>query len=141
MAAAEDPSAEALETAQRGNSRSPCARKAWRQSASAGEPANALRGLPNAVRLAFPGPAHRLRPLRTIGTLQRRAPKMENHAHAMALHFLYYNFVRIHKTLKTTPAMAAGVTNRLWGSGGYGESARGVGGVKWTPVLGPAVKV
>jgi IS1 family transposase len=40
--------------------------------------------------------------------------KMENHAHAMALHFLYYNFVRIHKTLKITPAMAAGVTDRLW---------------------------
>ncbi len=40
--------------------------------------------------------------------------KMENHAHAMALHFLYYNFVRIHKTLRVTPAMAAGVTDRLW---------------------------
>jgi IS1 family transposase len=40
--------------------------------------------------------------------------KVENHAHAMALHFLYYNFVRIHKTLKITPAMAAGVTDRLW---------------------------
>jgi IS1 family transposase len=40
--------------------------------------------------------------------------KMENHAHAMALHFLYYNFVRIHRTLKTTPSMAAGVTDRLW---------------------------
>jgi IS1 family transposase len=40
--------------------------------------------------------------------------KMENHAHAMALHFLYYNFVRIHKTLKVTPGMAAGVTDRLW---------------------------
>ena len=40
--------------------------------------------------------------------------KMENHAHAMALHFLYYNFVRIHKTRRVTPAMAAGVTNRLW---------------------------
>ena len=40
--------------------------------------------------------------------------KMENHAHAMALHVLYYNFVRIHKTLKVTPAMAAGVTERLW---------------------------
>jgi hypothetical protein len=40
--------------------------------------------------------------------------KMENHAHAMALHFLYYNFVRIHKTLKVTPAMAAAVTDRLW---------------------------
>jgi hypothetical protein len=40
--------------------------------------------------------------------------KMENHVHGTALHFLRYNFVRIHKTLKTTPAMAAGVTDRLW---------------------------
>ena len=32
----------------------------------------------------------------------------------MAFHFLYYNFVRIHKTLKVTPAIAAGVTDRLW---------------------------
>lgn len=31
-----------------------------------------------------------------------------------ALHFLYYNFIRIHKTLKVTPAMAAGVTGILW---------------------------
>lgn len=40
--------------------------------------------------------------------------KFENHAHAMALHFLYYNFVRVHQTLKVSPAMPAGVTNRLW---------------------------
>jgi IS1 family transposase len=40
--------------------------------------------------------------------------KIANHEYAMALHFLYYNFVRIHKTLKMTPAMAAGVTKRLW---------------------------
>jgi len=40
--------------------------------------------------------------------------KIQNHAHAMALHFLYYNFVRVHQTLKVTPAMAAGVTTRLW---------------------------
>jgi hypothetical protein len=32
----------------------------------------------------------------------------------MALHFMYYNFVRIHKTLRTTPVMAAGVSKRLW---------------------------
>ncbi len=43
--------------------------------------------------------------------------KVANHAHAMALHFLYYNFVRVHKTLRTTPAMAAGVTKRLWEMG------------------------
>jgi IS1 family transposase len=40
--------------------------------------------------------------------------KVENHAHAIALHFMYYNFVRIHKTLKVTPAMAAGITKRFW---------------------------
>jgi IS1 family transposase len=40
--------------------------------------------------------------------------KVENHAHAMALHFLYYNFVRVHQTLKVSPAMAAGVSKRLW---------------------------
>lgn len=40
--------------------------------------------------------------------------KLENHANAVALHFAYYNFVRIHKTLRVTPAMAAGVTGRIW---------------------------
>jgi IS1 family transposase len=40
--------------------------------------------------------------------------KVENHMHAVALHFLYYNFVRIHQTLKVTPSMAAGLTDRLW---------------------------
>jgi hypothetical protein len=39
---------------------------------------------------------------------------VENHGYAVALHFTYYNFVRIHKTLRCTPAMAAGVTDRLW---------------------------
>lgn len=40
--------------------------------------------------------------------------KVENLQHAVSLHFMYYNFVRIHQTLKVTPAMAAGVTDRLW---------------------------
>ena len=40
--------------------------------------------------------------------------KIGNHAHTVALHMMYYNFVRIHKTLKVTPAMATGVTKRLW---------------------------
>jgi IS1 family transposase len=39
--------------------------------------------------------------------------KVENHIHAVSLHFWYYNFARIHKTLRTTPAMAAGVVERL----------------------------
>ena len=41
--------------------------------------------------------------------------KVENHAAAVAVYFMYYNFVRIHSTLRTTPAQAAGVTERLWG--------------------------
>lgn len=40
--------------------------------------------------------------------------KVEQHANAVALHFMYYNFVRTHKTLRVTPAMAAGVTDKLW---------------------------
>src|SRR4051812_19000618 len=40
--------------------------------------------------------------------------KLENHEHMVALYALWYNFVRIHKTLRTSPAMAAGIETRLW---------------------------
>jgi hypothetical protein len=40
--------------------------------------------------------------------------KLENHFHALSLYFVFYNFVRTHKTLRTSPAMAAGVSDRLW---------------------------
>ena len=40
--------------------------------------------------------------------------KLDNHIHALALYFMFYNFTRIHKSLKVTPAMAAGITDRLW---------------------------
>jgi hypothetical protein len=41
--------------------------------------------------------------------------KVENHCHALALYFVFYNFVRQHKSLnKLTPAMAAGISDRLW---------------------------
>jgi hypothetical protein len=40
--------------------------------------------------------------------------KHENHVHAVAIYFMHYNFVRIHQTFKITPAMAAGVTSKLW---------------------------
>lgn len=40
--------------------------------------------------------------------------KIENHTAAVALHTMFYNFVRVHQTLKMSPAMAAGVTDRLW---------------------------
>jgi len=40
--------------------------------------------------------------------------KIDNHIHALALYFMFYNFTRIHKTLRISPAMAAGITDRLW---------------------------
>jgi IS1 family transposase len=40
--------------------------------------------------------------------------KFENHAHMVALYAVSYNFIRIHKTLRVTPAMAAGLTDRVW---------------------------
>jgi IS1 family transposase len=40
--------------------------------------------------------------------------KIENLEHAVALHFMHYNFCRIHKTLKTTPALEAGISDKLW---------------------------
>jgi IS1 family transposase len=40
--------------------------------------------------------------------------KVENHAHAVALHFMHYNFARVHKTLRVTPAMEAGLATRVW---------------------------
>ncbi|MGA2737549.1 MAG: DDE-type integrase/transposase/recombinase [Bryobacteraceae bacterium] len=40
--------------------------------------------------------------------------KIQNHEASVALHFMHYNFVRIHQSLRVTPAMAAGVTGRLW---------------------------
>jgi hypothetical protein len=40
--------------------------------------------------------------------------KVENHAHAIALHFMWYNFGRIHETIRSTPAMRAGVADHKW---------------------------
>lgn len=40
--------------------------------------------------------------------------KVENHAYAVALHFLHYNFARVHQTLRVTPAMEAGLSDHIW---------------------------
>lgn len=40
--------------------------------------------------------------------------KVENLEHAVSLHFMHYNFARIHKTMRVTPAMEAGLTNHVW---------------------------
>ena len=53
-------------------------------------------------------------PLRRFTRLTNAfSKKVENHVHALALYFVYYNFVRIHVTLGTTPAVAAGVVDPL----------------------------
>ena len=43
--------------------------------------------------------------------------KFENHCHMVALYTVWYNFVKMHKSLKMTPAMAAGVSEKLWSVG------------------------
>ena len=40
--------------------------------------------------------------------------KVDNHRHAVALHFMYYNFCRVHQTLRVTPAMESGLTDHVW---------------------------
>ena len=40
--------------------------------------------------------------------------KVENHGHAVALYFMFYNFCRVHQTLRITPAMEAGISNHVW---------------------------
>ena len=40
--------------------------------------------------------------------------KLENHMHAIALHYMYYNFCRIHQSLRCTPAMEAGISKKVW---------------------------
>jgi len=58
----------------------------------------------------------------TVRTTMRRytrlsngfSRKLENHEAAVALNYFAYNFIKIHRTLRVTPAMAAGVTTRLW---------------------------
>ena len=51
---------------------------------------------------------------RFTGLTNAFSKKIENHAAAIALHYFAYNFIKIHRTLRCTPAMAAGVTDRLW---------------------------
>jgi hypothetical protein len=40
--------------------------------------------------------------------------KVANHKHAIALYFMYYNFCRVHQTLRVTPAMEAGISDHVW---------------------------
>jgi hypothetical protein len=40
--------------------------------------------------------------------------KIDNHRHAVALHYMYYNFCKVHQTLRVTPAMEAGLADHVW---------------------------
>ena len=62
-----------------------------------------------AFLLALPGSA-----LADVLETSAFSKKAENHAHSVAVHTMHCNFVRIHQTLRVTPAMAAGVTPKLW---------------------------
>jgi hypothetical protein len=78
-----------------------------------------IEGNPDPKRVST---SHAERQNLTLRMSQRRftrltnafSKKLENHALSVALHYMNYNFCRIHKTLRVTPAMAAGVTDRLW---------------------------
>lgn len=56
----------------------------------------------------------RMHERRFTGLTTALSKKIERHAYAVALHLMYYNFVRIRKALCITPAMAAGVSDRVW---------------------------
>ncbi len=80
---------------------------------------NAISGMPDVDRIST---SHVERQNLTMRMAMRRftrltnafSKKIENLQHAVALHFMHYNFCRIHQTLKMTPAMACAVTDRVW---------------------------
>jgi IS1 family transposase len=84
-------------------------------------------GTKTKVRMGNPDPAHistsyverqnltmRMSMRRFTRLTNAFSKKLDNHIHAIALYFVFYNFCRIHKTLRVSPAMAAGVSDRLW---------------------------
>lgn len=82
-------------------------RKVW----ISGEPDKALVSTSHVERQNLTMRMHMRRFTRLTNAFSK---KVENHAYAVALHFMYYNFARIHQTLRVAPAMAAGLTDRLW---------------------------
>jgi hypothetical protein len=51
---------------------------------------------------------------RFAGLTNGFSKKVDNHRHSVALHYMFYNFCRIHQTLKVTPAMGAGIADHVW---------------------------
>jgi hypothetical protein len=56
----------------------------------------------------------RMGPRRFTRLTNAFSKKFENHCHAVAIYFAYYNFCRVHQTLRVTPAMEAGLTEHVW---------------------------
>ena len=84
-------------------------------------------GIKTKIRTGDPDPAHistsyverqnltmRMSMRRFTRLTNAFSKKLDNHLHALALYFVFYNFCRQHKTLRVSPAMAAGVSDRLW---------------------------
>jgi IS1 family transposase len=84
-------------------------------------------GCERKVRVGDPDPAHistslierqnltmRMQMRRYTRLTNAYSKKIENHVASLAIHYLHYNFVRIHSALRVTPAMAAGISDRLW---------------------------
>jgi hypothetical protein len=66
--------------------------------------------------------------------------KVENHMHAISIYFMHYNFVRIHQSLRCTPAMEAGVTDqlgilRIWWPSWMNGKLGSLNGLCTTPIL------
>ena len=86
-----------------------------------------INGIKTDVKIGNPDPAHvstsyaerqnltmRMSMRRFTRLTNAFSKKVENHAHAIALHFMHYNFARIHKSLRVTPAMEAGISDHVW---------------------------
>jgi len=80
---------------------------------------NTVSGTPNADHISTSyverqNLTMRMRMRRFTRLTNAFSKKIANHEHAVALHYMHYNFARRHQTLRVTPAMAAGVDRRLW---------------------------
>jgi hypothetical protein len=52
--------------------------------------------------------------IRRFTLTNAHSKKLENHGHAIAIHYIHYNFARIHQSLRVTPAMEAGISDHVW---------------------------
>jgi hypothetical protein len=68
----------------------------------------------DAVGRSFPSDGVSARDRRFTRLTNGFSKKVENHSAAVALYLMYYNFGRVHQTLRVTPAMEAGVTDHVW---------------------------